>query len=58
MSLNMFPIVGPYLETVATLATVGDTSNADESTDINANFAELKAKLDAVIEALNKANGG
>ena len=57
MSLNMFPIVGPYLETVDTMATVGDTST-DQSTSINANFAELKAKLDAVIEALNKANGG
>lgn len=35
-----------------TLAAVGDTSAADESGDINNNFATIAALLDAILERL------
>ena len=60
MSLNMFPLVGDYLTKLSSndLTAIGDTSSADEGDNITANLTLFMNKINELIDALNKANGG
>jgi len=56
----MFPLVGDYLTKLSSndLTAIGDTSSADEGDNITANLTLFMNKINELIDALNKANGG
>lgn len=60
MSLNMFPLVGDYLTKLSSndLTAIGDTSGTDQGDNIEANLTLFMNKINELIDALNKANGG